>query len=166
MLVVKPDKVVSPQQHNKASTSSAWMLTNTVPPSVKGETPGSEFIMSSALKRVDVGVYDMVQAVVEGGDFPGGANYALDVANGGIGYAPKHDADIDDSIYDYLAGIEAALASGDLDTGVDVAELEVVTPGAELAESYMSMMEDMDMDENMEEDMEEDMEPEATEEAG
>ena len=32
----------------------------------EGETPGAEYIISSAMKRVDQGVYDMVAALAEG----------------------------------------------------------------------------------------------------
>ena len=65
-----------------------------------GETPGSEYIISSAIKRVDQGVYDMVAAVADGmmADFPGGGIYLMDVALNGVGLADKHEADIDDAI--------------------------------------------------------------------
>lgn len=108
----------------------------------EGETEGAEYIISSALKRVDVGVYDMVAALAEGDmdAFPGGSIYILSVENGGITFAPKHDADIPDAIYEQVAEIEAMLAAGELETGVDPVSGE--------------LMEDMDEEE-----------PAATEEA-
>lgn len=86
-----------------------------------GETTGAEFLISSALKQVDVGVYDMIAAIVTGNldAFPGGSNYILDVANGGIGFAPKHDADIDDSIYEAVEEILQKLIDEEITTGVD-----------------------------------------------
>ncbi|MCU0515041.1 MAG: BMP family ABC transporter substrate-binding protein, partial [Anaerolineae bacterium] len=51
-----------------------------------GATEGAEFLITSALKRVDVGVSNMIQVLAEGNmeAFPGGSIYILDVANGGI----------------------------------------------------------------------------------
>ena len=53
-----------------------------------GETDGSEYIISSAIKRVDQGVYDMVAAIADGmmDDFPGGGIYLMDVALNGVGW--------------------------------------------------------------------------------
>jgi len=94
-----------------------------------GETPGADKIISSGIKRVDVGVRDMVAALATGemDDFPGGGNYILDVANGGMTYAGPNDAEIDPAFYDILAQIEMALAEGTLVTGVnpDTAEIEM-----------------------------------------
>lgn len=100
----------------------------------EGETAGAEFLISSALKKVDVGVYDLIAALVNGDmeAFPGGSLYILDVSNGGITFAPKHDSDIADDIYDAVTDIETMLVDGDVETGVDPAT------GA--------MMEDMDME--------------------
>ena len=86
-----------------------------------GETPGAEFIISSAVKRVDQGVYDMVAALADGDmdSFVGGGIYVMDVSLNGVGLAPKHDSDIDDAIFEELDVIAEALASGDVETGVD-----------------------------------------------
>ena len=88
----------------------------------EGETPGAEFIISSAVKRVDQGVYDMIAALAESDmdAFPGGQVYLMDAALNGVGFAPKHDADIDDEIYDQVQEVFDLLASGDLETGVDI----------------------------------------------
>ncbi len=86
-----------------------------------GDAPGAAFIISSALKRVNVGVYDMVSALLDGDfeNFPGGSNYILSLENGGISFANPHDADIDADIYDEVVTIGGELAFGDLTTGVD-----------------------------------------------
>ena len=108
----------------------------------EGETPGSEFIISSAVKRVDVGVYDMVAALADPDmmdSFVGGGVYLMDAALNGVGLAEKHEADIDDAIYEQVAEITQLLIDEEISTGVDPVSGD--------------LMEDM-------------MEPEATEEAG
>ncbi len=86
-----------------------------------GETPGSEFIISSAIKRVDQGVFDMVAALAEEDmdAFPGGEVYLMDAALNGVGLADKHEADIDDAIYEEVAEINDLLVEGEISTGVD-----------------------------------------------
>ncbi len=102
-----------------------------------GETPGAEFIMSSALKRVDQGVYDMVRVLFEGdlGAFPGGSIYVMDAALNGVGFACQHDAEVgvpclsedapdpdlsgDDEISTTMAAILEGLVNGDISTGVN-----------------------------------------------
>jgi basic membrane protein A and related proteins len=108
----------------------------------EGETPGSEYIISSAMKRLDRGVYDMVAAVVNGDmdAFPGGEIYVMDVALEGVGMADKHEADVDDEIYEQVAEVQQLMIDGEVETGVDPASGD--------------LLDDMDM-----------MEPEATEEA-
>ena len=86
-----------------------------------GETPGSEYIISSAVKRVDQGVYDMVAALAESAmdEFPGGGVYLMDVALNGVGLAEKHDADIDDAFFETAAGVAEMMIAGSVSTGVD-----------------------------------------------
>ncbi|MDE2854415.1 MAG: BMP family ABC transporter substrate-binding protein [Chloroflexota bacterium] len=86
-----------------------------------GETDGSEYIISSAVKRVDQGVFDMVAALAEGmmDDFPGGGIYLLDVALKGVGLADKHEADIDDAFFDVAAGVVEMMITGEVSTGID-----------------------------------------------
>lgn len=66
----------------------------------EGATEGASNLITSALKRVDVGVYDMIEVLVDGDleSFPGGSNYILDVANGGITFAEAHDATVSPEI--------------------------------------------------------------------
>ena len=86
-----------------------------------GATPGSEYIISSAIKRVDQGVYDMVAALAESmmGDFPGGGIYLMDVALNGVGLAEKHEADIDDAFFETAATVAEMMIAGSVSTGVD-----------------------------------------------
>ncbi|TVR23572.1 MAG: BMP family ABC transporter substrate-binding protein, partial [Anaerolineaceae bacterium] len=86
-----------------------------------GESPGAENLITSALKSVDVSVYDMIAALVgaEGYEWMGGDNYLLEAANNGIGFAPAHDADVPAEVTERIEEIFALLQSGELDTGVD-----------------------------------------------
>ena len=86
----------------------------------KGESPGAENLISSALKSIDVGVYDMLNALTVGDiDWQGGGLYNLEVANDGIKLAPPHDADVPDEVLEQLSEVYDMLKSGDLETGVD-----------------------------------------------
>jgi len=95
-----------------------------------GNATGAEYIISSAVKHVNVGVYDTISAIVEEDfdTFPGGSNYYLSVENGGLSFAGKHDADISDELYDKVAETEARLTIGDISTGVDSETGEVTNP--------------------------------------
>lgn len=102
----------------------------------EGETPGAEFVISSAIKRVDQGVYDMVAALAEGDmeAFPGGGNYVMDAALGGVGLAPAHEADVDEAFYEQTQEIFNMLAEGELETGVDPVTGDLIEEGAEETE--------------------------------
>jgi basic membrane lipoprotein Med (substrate-binding protein (PBP1-ABC) superfamily) len=91
-----------------------------------GEAPGSDNILTSAIKRVDVGVYDQIEAVVED-DFEGNGNYILDVQNDGVGYADFHETadEIPEAVKERMEEILEMMAEGDLDTGVDPLSGEV-----------------------------------------
>ena len=86
-----------------------------------GEVEGAEFIISSAQKRVDQGVYDMIAALAEGDmeTFAAGSNYLLDAAGGGVGLADAHDSDISEEIWEEVDAIFEMLVAGDIETGVD-----------------------------------------------
>ncbi|MDE2859062.1 MAG: BMP family ABC transporter substrate-binding protein [Chloroflexota bacterium] len=87
-----------------------------------GETPGSEFIISSALKRVDEGVYQMAAMLAAGNmeAFPGGGVFLLDAAMNGVGLAPPHESDLDMSVWQQTAEISAMLIAGEIETGVNL----------------------------------------------
>lgn len=89
----------------------------------EGETPGADMIISSAVKRVDLGVYDQLKGLVDpsSGLWAGGGLYILDIANEGIGYAEFHDAEetVPDAVKEHLEEIRVMLGNGELMTGVD-----------------------------------------------
>ncbi len=88
-----------------------------------GETPGSENIISSALKRVDNAVYENIAFLVEGDldSFNGGGLYVGDVTNAGVGAAPPNEADVPQEVQDAVAETFAKIESGEIVTGVDPA---------------------------------------------
>lgn len=81
-----------------------------------GTAPGSEYLATSAVKRVDLSVFRNVASAIQG-EFQGGI-YALTAENLGITYAPFHDADIPDDVADAVEEARAGLADGSIDTGV------------------------------------------------
>ncbi len=108
----------------------------------EGETPGSENIISSAGKRVDLGVYDMIQALVDGDmeAFVGGGNHILNLENEGVGLTDSHEYEWPEGVAERIDEIVEGLIAGDISTGVD------------------PVSGDLEM-------MDEDMDPDATEEA-
>ena len=97
-----------------------------------GEVEGSDRLITSMLKRVNVGVYDMVAALLDGDmdSFPGGSNYILSLENDGISFAPEHDADIPFEYYDMMTEVAYMVAFGEIETGIDrvTGDLIEVTP--------------------------------------
>ena len=55
-----------------------------------GAWPGADKLITSALKRVDVGVRTSIEHYLAGS--LGGGNFMLNATNGGVGFAPAHDA--------------------------------------------------------------------------
>ena len=82
-----------------------------------GSAKGADRIASSAVKRVDLGVFSQIAARITG-DFTGGI-FQLTAENDGITYAPAHDADIPAEIAQQLEKTRAGLADGSIETGVD-----------------------------------------------
>ncbi len=85
----------------------------------EGAAPGSEYLASSAVKRVDLGVFNQIVAILDG-TFAGSI-YGLTTENGGITYAPFHDADIPDDVAALLEETRLGLADGSIKTGLDPA---------------------------------------------
>lgn len=96
-----------------------------------GEVEGADRLITSALKRVDVGVYDMLSVLVDGrfDEFPGGSNYVLTIENSGISFANTHEADVPDEYIEQLIEVEEMLAEGELTTGVDPETGELLEEG-------------------------------------
>lgn len=84
-----------------------------------GETPGAEMLISSAMKRVDQGVYLSLRELVEGDDMNYGGNRVLTAENDGVGLAPPHDAMVPEEVLAQLDEIFAGLQDGSISTGVD-----------------------------------------------
>jgi len=84
-----------------------------------GDAPGADKLASSAVKRVDLGVFTQILAAIKG-EFAGGI-FGLTAANGGITYAPFHDADIPDDVAAKLEEVRTGLADGSIETGLDPA---------------------------------------------
>lgn len=84
-----------------------------------GEDANADKIVSSAVKRVDQGVYDMIERLVRGEPFPSGSLYLMDASVNGIMFAPAHDADIPDEVITRTEEVLDMLSSGELTTGVD-----------------------------------------------
>jgi basic membrane lipoprotein Med (substrate-binding protein (PBP1-ABC) superfamily) len=102
-----------------------------------GDLEGSDRIITSALKKVDVGVYDML-AVLASGEltaFPGGGNYILDVANGGITFAGPNDSDLPAIYYEIVGLIQVGMAAGEVETGVNPETTEIEQTPQELIEA-------------------------------
>lgn len=114
-----------------------------------GETPGSEFIISSAMKRVDQGVYDMVAMLAEGDmeGFPGGGIHMMDAAMNGVGLAPPHLSDIPEEVWDAVHAVNDRLIAGEIETGVDLVSGDLLED---------DMMHDDMMEEEDSEDSEDD----------
>jgi basic membrane protein A and related proteins len=93
----------------------------------RGEAPGADKILSSALKRVDVAVAQTIDSIIDG-TFKGNGIALFDAASGGIGYAEFHDTDslIPAGVKAKLEEIYQALADGSLKTGVDAVSGDVV----------------------------------------
>lgn len=82
-----------------------------------GSAPGADRLATSAVKRVDLGVFENIAAAAQD-QFPGGV-FELTAENGGITYAPFHDADIPDDVATEIEEIRAGLADGSIETGID-----------------------------------------------
>jgi basic membrane lipoprotein Med (substrate-binding protein (PBP1-ABC) superfamily) len=85
----------------------------------EGAAEGAEFLASSAVKRVDLGVFNQIVAILDD-SFEGGV-FALTTENGGITYAPAHDAEIPEDVAATLEETRQGLADGSIKTGLDPA---------------------------------------------
>ena len=81
-----------------------------------GSAPGSEYLASSAIKRVDLSVFRNIAAAIEG-TFAGGV-FVLTAENLGITYAPFHDAAVSADAAASVEQVRAGLADGSITTGV------------------------------------------------
>ena len=70
-------------------------------------------VLTSALKKVDVAVFQTVQTVEDGG-FSGGEDTVFDVASGGVGLGEIAD-DVPGEIISQVQGIQDQIAAGEID---------------------------------------------------
>jgi basic membrane protein A len=82
-----------------------------------GAVAGAEHLLSSALKRMDNAVFQTIEDEVSGAFSAGTVTY--DLADGGVGLAPFHEADpwVPQSVRDELNAVRTAIISGTLDVG-------------------------------------------------
>lgn len=103
-----------------------------------GEAENAEYLITSAIKRVDRGVHDVAAILFAGQEsgFPGGRNYILNALSNGIGFADSHDSDIPDSVLETASEIYGLLLNEELSTGVNpvTGELEAVAEATEEAD--------------------------------
>lgn len=81
-----------------------------------GTAPGSEFLASSAIKRVDLATFRLIAQSIDE-SFAGGPLFGT-AANNLITYAPFHDADIPADVAAAVEATRAGLADGSIETGV------------------------------------------------
>jgi len=93
-----------------------------------GEAPGADRIVTSVVKGVDNGVYDMIVAAIEDGVYPANSTYVLEIANGGIGFTPSHDADVPDAVIEQVQATLDGLGDGSIVTGVDPVTGDLLDP--------------------------------------
>ena len=81
-----------------------------------GTAPGSEFLASSAIKRVDIATFRLIAAAVQE-TFAGGPLFGT-TANDLITYADFHDADIPAEVAAAVEATRVGLADGSIQTGI------------------------------------------------
>ena len=87
-----------------------------------GMTLGAKRLVTSAIKRVDLGVFLALSAMslggIEGGDF------LLDASNGGVTYAPFHMAEVPDTVAQQIETLRRGLANGEIDALVPLTDIQ------------------------------------------
>lgn len=81
-----------------------------------GEAEGSEFLITSAVKRVDLAIMDQIRHAVNG-TWTGGV-LTLDIGNDRIQLAPYHDASVPQDVQSRVTELVGQVGSGEVDTGV------------------------------------------------
>lgn len=81
-----------------------------------GDADGSEFLITSAVKRVDLAIMDQIRNAIN--DTWQGGVLTLDVGNDRIQLAPYHDADVPQDVQDRVTELLDQLSTGAIDTGV------------------------------------------------
>ncbi len=92
-----------------------------------GETPGAQYLISSAEKRVDNGVYNTIESLVNGEALPEDSAIVYSAENGGVDFAPPHDSTVPQDVEDQVATIRDGLKDGSIETGVDPVSGELLS---------------------------------------
>ncbi|MCF6460935.1 BMP family lipoprotein [Clostridium sp. Cult3] len=71
-------------------------------------------VLTSAMKRVDVGVYNVVKELVDG-NFPGGQTVVYGLEEGAVGIAPTSDQHVPAEILEEVEGIEKKIIDGEIE---------------------------------------------------
>lgn len=80
-----------------------------------GAVDGSEYLLTSVLKRIDNAVYSTISDHLNGTFTPG--TYVYDMASGGVGLAPYHETepDIPPEVISYLETVSTGIMNGSID---------------------------------------------------
>ena len=81
-----------------------------------GSGAGVEYLLTSAMKRVDLAVFTNIATAIDGSST--GGIYQLTAENLGITYAPFHDAEVTQEAADAIEAARAGLADGSVETGI------------------------------------------------
>ena len=80
-----------------------------------GAVDGAEFLLTSALKRVDNAVYDTIADQIAGNFSSGSIMY--DLSDEGVGLAPYHEAEasIPQDVQDHVTAVMQGILNGEID---------------------------------------------------
>lgn len=87
-------------------------------------------VLTSAMKRADVAVYNIVQEMVENDNFPGGTNITNGLEDGEtVGIAPTSDKNVPPEILEKIDGIIEQIVAGEIEVPSTREELETFKAG-------------------------------------
>lgn len=84
-------------------------------------------VLTSAMKRVDVAVFDMAQKLKDG-TLKGGETVVYGLESGGVGIAPTSDKHVPKEILDYVEEMKAKIASGEIKVPATAEEFKAMYP--------------------------------------
>lgn len=82
-----------------------------------------DHVLTSAMKRVDVGVYHVVEQFVNG-NFPGGETIVYGLKEGAVGLAPTSDKNVPADILEKTAEVEQKIIDGEIEIPVNEDQFE------------------------------------------
>jgi basic membrane protein A and related proteins len=87
----------------------------------------ADAILSSALKRVDIGTYDVAKSLIDG-NFKGGTTLTFGLKEDGVGYAPTKNAKAPAGVYDLADKYKQAIVDGKIVVPGTLDELKSFKP--------------------------------------